>query len=327
MVDVQRAGPADTEVLEEAAEWLMTLSAGDVTEAQRADWLAWRSSSPARAQAWQRAERLMGKLEGLPPALSMSALDRPADPGRRAMISRVALLLAVLPAGWASWRLTDQHGWAADYRSSVGECRQLTLADGTQVYLNTDSAIDIRFDGNERFIQLRRGEILVQTAPDIVVPARPLRVGTREGRMQALGTRFSVRERDGRTWLAVVEGAVRIEPAGGGANAGAVVQAGERVDFNAHKVGRPMPVDLTATAWDPRHAAGRQHAAGRICGRAGALPTGLHSLRPSHCRPAHFGAFPVSDTRRSLSMLESTYALQVSAYMNGYWTLLSPAQP
>ena len=52
MPDTQRIGPADAEVLEEAAEWLMTLSAGDVTDAQRADWLAWRSSSPERAQAW-----------------------------------------------------------------------------------------------------------------------------------------------------------------------------------------------------------------------------------------------------------------------------------
>lgn len=327
MVDVQRAGPADTEVLEEAAEWLMTLSAGDVTEAQRADWLAWRSSSPARAQAWQRAERLMGKLEGLPPALSMSALDRPADPGRRAMISRLALLLAVLPAGWASWRLADQQGWAADYRSSVGECRQLTLADGTQVYLNTDSAIDIRFDGNERFIQLRRGEILVQTAPDIVVPARPLRVGTREGRMQALGTRFSVRERDGRTWLAVVEGAVRIEPAGGGANAGAVVQAGERVDFNAHRVGRPMPVDLTATAWTQGMLLADSMRLDEFVAELARYQRGFIRCDPRIAGLRISGAFPVSDTRRSLSMLESTYALQVSAYMNGYWTLLSPAQP
>ncbi|WEK29107.1 MAG: FecR domain-containing protein [Candidatus Pseudomonas phytovorans] len=327
MTDVQRVGPTDTEALEEAAEWLMALSAGSVTDAQRADWLAWRSSSPKRAQAWQRAERLMGKLDGLPPALSISALDRPADPGRRAMISRLALLLAVLPAGWAGWKLTEQQGWAADYRSSVGQCRQLTLADGTQIFLNTDSAIDIRFDGDERFIQLRRGEILVQTAPDIVVPARPLRVGTREGRMQALGTRFSVRERDGRTYLAVIEGAIRIEPARAAAPAGTVVQAGERVDFNAHTVGRPMPVDSTATAWTQGMLLADHMRLDEFVAELARYQRGVIRCDPRIAGLRISGAFPVSDTQRSLSMLESTYALRVSAHMHGYWTLLYPAEP
>ena len=327
MADVQRGGPTDTEALEEAAEWLMAMSAGAVTDAQRADWSAWRSSSPEREQAWQRAERLMGKLDGLPPALSMSALDRPADPGRRAMISRLALLLAVLPASWAGWKLTERQGWAADYRSTVGECRQLTLVDGTQIFLNTDSAIDIRFDADERFIQLRRGEILVQTAPDIVVPARPLRVATREGRMQALGTRFSVRELDGRTYLAVIEGAIRIEPARAAAKAGTIVQAGERVDFTAHTVGRPMPVDTTATAWTQ----GMLLADGmRLDDFVTQLARYQRGVIRCDARIAGLrisGAFPVSDTQRSLSMLESTYALRVSAHINGYWTLLYPAEP
>jgi transmembrane sensor len=48
-------------------------------------------------------------------------------------------------------------GWAADYRSAVGQRRDVTLADGTQLILNTDSAIDVRFDANERFIRLYRG--------------------------------------------------------------------------------------------------------------------------------------------------------------------------
>jgi len=327
MADVQRGGPTATEALEEAAEWLMAMSAGAVTDAQRADWLAWRSSSPERAQAWQRAERLMGKLDGLPPALSMSALDRPADPGRRAMISRLALLLAVLPAGWAGWKLTERQGWAADYRSTVGECRQLTLADGTQIFLNTDSAIDIRFDADERFIQLRRGEILVQTAPDIVVPARPLRVATREGRMQALGTRFSVRELDGRTYLAVIEGAIRIEPARAAAKAGTVVQAGERVDFTAHTVGRPMPVDTTATAWTQGMLLADGMRLDDFVTQLARYQRGVIRCDPRIAGLRISGAFPVSDTQRSLSMLESTYALRVSAHINGYWTLLYPAAP
>lgn len=82
----------------------------------------------------------------------------------------------------------------ADYSAAIGQYRELTLADGTRVVLNTDSAIDVLFDASQRLIRLRRGEILVHTAPDNRVPSRPLRVTTGEGQMQALGTRFTVRE-------------------------------------------------------------------------------------------------------------------------------------
>ena len=269
----------------------------------------------------------MGKLEGLPPALSISALDRPTDPGRRAMVSRLALLLAVLPAGWAGWKLTAQQGWVADYRSNIGECRQITLADGTQVFLNTDTAIDIRFDADERFIQLLRGEILVQTAPDIVVPTRPLRVGTREGRMQALGTRFSVRELGGRTYLAVIEGAIRIQPTHAAASTGTVVAAGERADFDVHGVGRPMPVDNSATAWTQGMLLADNLRLADFVAELARYQRGFIRCDPRIAGLRISGAFPVSDTQRSLSMLESTYAVRVSAHMHGYWTLLYPAEP
>ncbi|MCX2684108.1 FecR family protein [Pseudomonas sp. DCB_AW] len=324
MADAQRAEPVDAEALEEAAEWLMCMSAGDVTDAQQADWLAWRNSSPARASAWQRAERLMGKLGGLPPALSMPALDRPADPGRRALVSRLALLLALAPASWAGWRLTEQQGWAADYRSGIGERLDLTLADGTQIVLNTDSAIDVRFNAGERFIRLLRGEILVQTAPDIVVPARPLWVGTREGRMQALGTRFTVREFGGRTYLAVIEGAIRIEPGNADHLARRVVQAGQRADFDARTIAAPRPVDEAVTAWTQGMLLADKMRLDALVAELARYQRGFIRCDPGIADLRVSGAFPISDPRRTLSMLESTYALRVEAHMGGYWTMLAP---
>src|SRR5690606_33586604 len=132
--------------------------------------------------------------------------------GRRAAVAKLAILLAALPAGWLGWRAVKEKGWAADYRTALGERRDIRLADGTRVTLNTRTAIDVRFDSRQRTIILREGEILVQTAPDTAYPRRPFKVQSIEGGMEALGTRFSVREDGGRTHLAVLEGAVRITP-------------------------------------------------------------------------------------------------------------------
>lgn len=310
------------EVLEEAAEWLMRLNSGDTCDADKAAWSRWRASSPERERAWQRAELLLGKLGSLPPALAMPALDRPADPQRRAAITRLAVLLALVPAGWMALSLSERQGWMADYRSVVGECRELLLADGTRVFLNTDSAIDVRFDAGQRLIRLIRGEILVQTAPDNVEPPRPLRVATDHGRLQAMGTRFSVRERGGRTYLAVLEGAIRLEAASG-RTLPLIVEAGEQTDFDADSVAPVRRADDGATAWTQGMLLADRMPLKDFVAELARYGHGFIRCDPAIAGLLVSGAFPVTDRRRTLKMLSATYSLSVTEHMSGYWTLIA----
>ncbi|WP_348775366.1 FecR domain-containing protein [Pseudomonas sp. PS01298] len=79
----------------------------------------------------------------------------------------------------------------AQQRTSIHERPPQRLDDGSQLALNADTASDIRSDSKQRSIQLYRGEMLVNTAQDPT--QRPFIVQTGEGRVRALGTRFSVR--------------------------------------------------------------------------------------------------------------------------------------
>ncbi len=36
------------------------------------------------------------------------------------------------------------------------------------------------------------------------------------------------------------------------------------------------------------------------------------------------GAYPISDTQRTLNMLAHTYPIHVSGHLNGFWVMLSP---
>lgn len=98
--------PLQARVLDEAAEWLMRLHDSGATDADRAACERWRQADPQHALAWERAERLLGKLGGLPAGLAMPALDRPRShrAQRRAAVARLAALLAVAPAGWLAWQ-------------------------------------------------------------------------------------------------------------------------------------------------------------------------------------------------------------------------------
>lgn len=310
----------DPRVLDAAAAWLVRLHDSAATEDDRRACEHWRQSDPAHARAWDRAQTLLARLGGLPPALAMPTLGRPVRAARRAAAAKVAALLALGPSAWLAWRVVDAGSWAAEHRTATGEQRGLQLPDGSRVTLNTASALDLRFDAAQRLLVLRAGEILVESAPD---PAgRPLRVATREGLLQALGTRFTVRQDSGSTRLAVLQGAVRITPLRGGAHA--VLAAGQQTRFSAEQIDAPMPSDAVATAWTR----GMLLADGM---RLADVTAELARYRPGllHCDPAVAelrisGAFPLGDTDRVLRMLVSTYPVDAAVRLRGHWVTLVP---
>ena len=163
----------------------------------------------------RRAEALLGRLGGLPPALARPTLGRDHDAMRRNVITRLAVLLALAPTAWTAWRMGPE--WTADYRTATGVQESITLADGSVVMLNTATALDVRFDAQQRLLRLQAGEILVDTAADPQSPPRPFLVDSAQGRMRALGTRFVVRQQDGHTDLTVLQGAVEIRSRNGSA--------------------------------------------------------------------------------------------------------------
>lgn len=113
--------------------------------------------------------------------------------------------------GWNVQQHTSLGNVWADYRTSVGQRRRIELADGTQINLNTHTAIDVAFDGRQRLIRLREGEVLIHTGKR--GGHLPFYVETRQGRVQALGTRFTVRQLPDATRVGVLEERVEVSQA------------------------------------------------------------------------------------------------------------------
>jgi transmembrane sensor len=95
--------------------------------------------------------------------------------------------------------------WMADRHTDVGERSEFSLADGSQVQLNSGSALDVKFDGRQRVIELLQGELWVEVAKDV---QRPFVVRTDQGTITALGTRFVVRRGEEGTTVSVLESAI-----------------------------------------------------------------------------------------------------------------------
>ncbi|CUA97226.1 FecR domain-containing protein [Comamonas thiooxydans] len=238
----------DASILDEAAQWLARRHASDFSEAEQAELARWRSRSATHEAIWQRIEQLKFRMDGVPSAVGMAVLDRPRAAGNRRQILRAsALALATPMLGWLSYRYLPWHIWNADFRTATGERRELTLADNSQVLLNTASAISVQFDGKERLIQHLAGEFLVETAHLSEYKTLPFVVQTADGRLQALGTKFIVRKHARSTTLSVLQGAVQVMPAH--SSQSLVVQAGEQVIFDAHKAGAFTSLPPHADAW------------------------------------------------------------------------------
>lgn len=319
----------DPRVLDEAAEWLMRLNASDASEKDNIACESWRKLNPENTQAWARAELLLSKLGSLPPQLSMPALNRskrnaPFNSSRRVVLGKLATLLAVIPAGWSGWQLAETQGLMADYRSATGEQRHIQLADGSHITLNTATAIDVQFDTNQRLIKLRSGEILIETAPDNALTARPFIVETAQGRMQALGTKFNVRQQGHHTKLAVLEGAVRIEPAKARQTMSRIIHAGEQTSFTASNIDAAKPLDSNITAWNHGMLVADKTRLADFAIELNRYRSGILRVAPEIAHLQVSGAYPIDDTNKALSMLASTYSLQTHMRLGGYWVTLMP---
>jgi transmembrane sensor len=246
---------ADFESLEQAAHWYAVLLADDAAaHAQRAAWMAWLDARPEHRRAWAHIEAVSRRFDPLraegerdAAAVAMRVSARGAGTRRKALGCLAALCGSGI-AGWFAWRLTPLPdvvaAWQADYATGVGEQRDVTLADGTRVWLNTASALNVDYDDARRLLTLKAGEILIDTAKD--ARHRPFFVDTRDGRLQALGTRFTVRQTDGYTLLAVFDGRVEIRTRSGATR---IVAAHEQTRFDATTIADPAAADTAREAW------------------------------------------------------------------------------
>ena len=310
--------PIDRDVARQAAHWLMLSHGGQMTTSQRQDCRRWRAANPEHERAWQRATQVQSQLGLLPRDMAMGTLNRE----RRLAIKHLLLLAIALPSGYAAQQLIGRQQWLADARTAVGERRDLRLADGTQLFLNSDSAVDIQYSADQRLIHLRRGEILVDSGSDPGQPRhRPLRVQTEQGLMQALGTRFSVRRLDEQavTRLSVFEGAVRIHA---GDAAGATLAAGQQASFSSHSVGAVQPADEFASSWTRGQLVADGLPLADFLDELGRYRPGWLRCDPAVADLRIGGTFQLANTDAILAALPHTLPVRVEQRTR-YWVVVS----
>ncbi|WP_455823681.1 FecR domain-containing protein [Pseudomonas graminis] len=303
----------DRKTFEAAASWYVQFQSQPPTPAERHAWQQWLNGDPSHQAAWNQMELLQRSLGALPQDLTRRALSSTQQ--RRQVLKWMLVLGSTGYLGWNVQQHTSLGNVWADYRTPVGKHRRIELDDGTRIDLNTNTAIDVVYDGHQRLIRLREGEVLIHTGKSGA--QTPFYVDTREGRIQALGTRFTVRQLSDSTRVGVLEDRVSLSPADQ-PDHGRLLGAGESADFDRLNVGPNHAYGGTQAAWVDGQLIVLDARLGDVIDDLARYRPGVLQCDAAAARLRVSGTFRLDSTDAVLANLQATLPIQVN-YFTRYW--------
>ena len=202
---------------EEAAAWIWRMDSAAIDGADRQAFEAWQRQDPRHRRAVSELSAVWDALDGLAEAKREEKIAtfantvkaaRPHHP-QQWWIAAAAALAAVAVGAGALW--LQRGSELQTLSTAVGQQRNVTLADGSVVTLNTNTIVESDLRHRTREIYLRKGEAHFQVAHD---RSRPFLVHAGDAVVRAVGTAFEVRVlADEHVDVVVNEGRVEVQPA------------------------------------------------------------------------------------------------------------------
>jgi len=293
-----------------AAHWLTLLESADAAF-DTAALQRWRDSSLHHEAAWQKALRLRQRFAAVPASVGMATLDRPAM-ARRAVLKRALGVAALVPTAWLLGRELPLDVWRADLHTATGEQRRWSLADGSALQLNTDSAVNL--DLATRRLVLLRGEMALQVVGDA-----PLSIQSPYGLISVSRGEACLRLSEHECRVSVLSGAAQVQPLRGPLLG---LEPGQQVDFQATGAGSVRRFDILQLGWRDGVLTAQDQPLGDFLRdlaryRPGVLrwDEALESLRVT-------GSFRLENTDRILALLSASLPMDVHLRTR-YWVTLT----
>lgn len=256
MTQVVNFPSTEDSVSRTAALWVAKMDSGELdTDEQRAlnEWIALDPTHKAElirlAKLWDKMSDIGQREAGRESLSDNSPVKRQKRSKFREFALKTAACLAIalaIPTAVYVQERSSALSTNGHFLTEVGQQQNLELADGSEVFLNTNTVIDVDYTLDRRVINLLKGEANFDVAPD---KTRPFVVKVKNGDVQALGTSFSVRVANDQVNVLVSHGTVRVNASDKAPDASpqltnpsiqtrtsVVVGAGKQVIFNEKAV-------------------------------------------------------------------------------------------
>ena len=226
---------------EQASLWAARLDGSVLSAADRTALDAWLATDPAHRVLLSAYCQFSADLEQQLPLLA-GVRDELADtptaaktaqplPWLRWPILAGATLTVAAALAVILWQGRPQNQFQ-NIATPVAQRQEVTLADGSHIELNAQTALVVAFTGADRRVRLAGGEAFFRISKD---PARPFFVETPAGSIRVTGTQFNVRTETATALeVTVLEGTVQVRA--GGSVAPEFLHAGDRLNADSGKV-------------------------------------------------------------------------------------------
>jgi transmembrane sensor len=297
-------------VAQQAGGWFVANQSGSLEQSERAAFVAWLKASPIHVEEYLGVALIahdlpaamdepdlplealleMARADDTNGVVSIEAPMRVRDvPSRQILRPRTwsfaasaAAFVLVLAASALWWlRGGELLGLPKTYQTAHGEQIVVQLPDNSDLRLNTDSTVTVRYTRGERVVEVARGQAFFTVARD---DRRRFRVAAGPAQVLAVGTQFDIYRKPDATIVTVVEGSVAVlagEPPPPGVTGippdVLSVDAGYQVRVDTRGVpAQPTPVDVQQTlAWLQHEIAFEQRPLGEVAdefNRYGPIP-------------------------------------------------------
>ena len=299
------------QVAEQAVHWLIESQGDDFDDTQQQALQHWLLADHEHQRAWAHIQQVNQRLRGVASPVVHATLQAPPSPARRRALKALLLLGVASAAGLGLQSHNPLPGLMADYRSPVGQRRRMQLDDGSLLQLNTRSAADVRFDGQQRVVRLLEGELALDVARD----ARPLLLRTADGALQLESGRFNVREFEGFSLVSVFSGKASF--------LGQALLPGQRARFSTNGWQAIAPLDSNSGAWVDGMLVASQMRLGDFLAELGRYRQGQLGCSERVADLRVSGSYPLDDSERILQMLEVALPVKVRRFTR-YWVTVEP---
>lgn len=321
----------DRKIQQQAAEWIVQLTDDDPDRQQQArmEFDLWKQIDPRHAKAAEKLEHFINHIQDIQqqsdPKIAHSALRssfrKPRKYKKLAGATLALLLLIGLPLTFSLQHYAFPH-LTADLRTHTGVWQQKTLADGTLIFMNGGTAVNLEYSKEQRLLHLLSGEILVNVATD----KRPLSVQTRHGNIRALGTEFIVRQSNRDTELTMLESRVLVRATSQQYTEGQEVVAGFRVQINDAGISELHAIDpaMISHAWHNQQLVVQDQSLPDVLEQINRHHTGYLRYNPEQLQHISVsGALPLNDTHRAIQLLADNFPELKIRHYSPFYTVIN----
>lgn len=299
---------------QQAMVWFAKLRSDKLTEQQYQLFQQWYQSDQRHRQAYQQIEMFWNDTD-FNAALTVAYLANSKTSSlrfsKRSLIAPLLAIAASIVLFFGFYHPT-LHCWQADYCTTVGEIKTISLQDGSQISLNSASAINVNLRNGLRQVQLLNGEAFFDVQRD---PNQPFLVQAKYTTTRVLGTRFVVRQDAAFDIVTVISGLVEVsQPKQNPAR----LEANQQITIAASTSSNVTHITSnTANAWLKGHIMFDNTALSEVISEINRYRNGQIIIQnPSLKQLKVSGRFDINNTDLALNALQQTLPIKLHRYTN-----------